>query len=216
MKTSAVAGATVLCLLGGSQPVLAEAMLDAYLGGAFHDDSTIDYDTSFAGSGFDLASWDDSVAAGIRGGYWFEGPLKWFGLGVDLSYFSAEQSTSFGFPISDSTELVLLPVTPMAMVRVPLLASERYSGGRIAPYVGVGPGLFVSVLLNDPFIDDDVGFDVGLDLRAGVTTQLAPHFGLFVEYRRTDVDIEVEDTFGDTFRTNLQSDHVNAGVAIRF
>ena len=31
-----------------------------------------------------------------------------------------------------------------------------------------------------------------------------------------ELEIEIEDSFGDEFRTSLKSDHVNVGVAIRF
>ena len=61
-----------------------------------------------------------------------------------------------------------------------------------------------------------MGFDAGLDVRAGLTVLLARNFGLFAEYRRTDVDVKVTDSSGDKVKTNLESDHVSGGIAFRF
>jgi opacity protein-like surface antigen len=103
------------------------------------------------------------------------------------------------------------------MLRIPLLAGDEFKGGRVQPYGAIGPGLFVSLLTSDLAPDQiDVGFDVGLDARVGVTGMLTPTFGLFLEYRYTDVDVEITDSADDKIRSSLQTNHVNGGIALRF
>jgi hypothetical protein len=57
----------------------------------------------------------------------------------------------------------------------------------------------------------DVGFDAGLDIRAGVAVLLTGGFGLFAEYRRTDVDMKIGD-----IKTTVETDHISGGIALRF
>ena len=102
------------------------------------------------------------------------------------------------------------------MVRLPLFTGDGFENGRIQPYAAVGPGFFLSVLTNASLIGTEVGFDVGLDARAGVTVMLTSRFGLFVEYRYTDVDVETTGGFGSKATSSLQTNHVNGGVALRF
>lgn len=187
---------------------VAETMLDLYLGGSYTDDSTLRFDTTPPFPDQEVG-WDDSFAFGLRAGHWFGGSLRWFGLAGDLSYFRPEA-------VGGIVELHVVPITPMAMVRIPLLADERFVGGRLTPYAGVGPGLVTSVLTSNAVSGANVGFDVGLDVRAGVTIMLSRVFGLFAEYRYTDVDVKVEDGFGDSIETPLASNHINAGIALRF
>jgi len=194
--------------LGMARPASAGTMLDIYLGGAFTDESTLSIDT-FAVSADFQADWDSSVTGGIRVGHWFAGSLRWFGLAADLSYFRPQFEGGLA-------ELHMVPITPMVMLRIPVLQAEGYEAGRLQPYAAVGPGLFTAVLTSDVVSGAQVGFDVGLDVRAGLSILLAPKFGLFAEYRRTDVDLKVTDTGGDKLRTTLKTDHINAGIAFRF
>ena len=197
--------AGVVCLAAAG-PVSSEGFLDLYVGGAYTEDAG----GSFGGVSAPL-SFDNAVAGGIRGGYWFQGAARWLGIGLDMSYFGPDALAG--------TNLHMIPITPMLMVRIPLFARDGFEHGQFQPYAAVGPGMFVSVLTIDvPGIDDvGAGFDVGLDVRAGVAVMLTRVVGLFVEYRRTDVDVEISSfDFAGKFKTNLTSNHVNGGLALRF
>jgi opacity protein-like surface antigen len=191
--------------------------LDVYIGGAFTDDSSVRFET-FAFGNFSIPTeWDDSVAAGLRGGYWLPGPLRWLGLGADLSYFKAEVSSlGPGLPAGGTLKFHLVPLSPLAMVRIPLLRDDGFEGGRIQPYAAVGPGLFLSILTSDVTSGSEAGFDVGLDARAGVAVMLTSTLGLYAEYRRTDVNVNISDSFNDEVKSKLKTDHINGGLALRF
>lgn len=178
-------------------------MFDIYLGGAFTEDSTVEIDT-FGVTTSIPADWDTSVVGGVRVGRWFGGPLKWFGLAGDLSYFRAEA-------VGGALELHMIPITPLVMVRIPLWVGEGHEGGRVQPYAGVGPALLTEVLTSSSNSSVDVGFDLGLDIRAGVAVVLGGGFGLFAEYRRTDVDAKVANV-----ETTVETNHITGGIALRF
>ena len=187
--------------------VSAQGFLDIYIGGAFTRDSSIDFETVLGD--FSLpGDWDGSVAGGVRGGYWFQGWAKWIGLGADISYFQADPSSLVTFH--------LVPISTLAMVRLPLFTGDGFENGRLQPYTAIGPGFFLSVLTNAAVFGTGAGFDVGLDARAGVTVLLTSRFGLFIEYRYTDVDVETTGGFGSKATSSLQTNHVNGGVALRF
>jgi opacity protein-like surface antigen len=196
--------------------VWAEGFLDAYVGGAFTQDSSLDFEISGVPNFSVPVEWKNSVAGGIRGGYWFQGRAKWLGLAGDVSYFQADVDKAIGIPASSLVTFHMLPISPLVMLRVPLLTGDGFDGGRFQPYGAIGPGLFVSILTIDTASGAEVGFNVGLDARVGVTAMLTPLIGLFVEYRYTDVDVEVTDSFDDKVKTSLQTNHVNGGLALRF
>ena len=187
----------------------AEGLLDIYAGGTFTSDSGLTFNVDGDDLGPFPASWDDGWAVGIRGGYWFEGPMKWLGLALDLSYFPASESLGV-------LDIHLLPLTPTLMLRVPLFTRNAHPGGRIQPYAAVGPGFYISLIAEDLFFASAVGFDVGLDARGGVAVQLIRQLGLFVEYRYSSVDVKITDALNDTVKTKFETNHINAGLALRF
>jgi opacity protein-like surface antigen len=76
----------------------------------------------------------------------------------------------------------------------------------VQPYATVGPGFTFTAAHADLSnlgigLDDfeDATFDVGLDARAGIAFQVAPHFGLFGEYRYTYLKPHFEDHVDDAF-----------------
>jgi opacity protein-like surface antigen len=230
-----------LAMLLAWEPARAEGFFDLYFGVGFLQDSDIDTDADdpFIDRDIDYTSevdWDTTPSLGLRGGYWFGeyGP-SFIGIGLDLSYYQAVEDSNFA-----ELEVAVTPMTPLLMLRAPLGYDEDFPGGRVQPYVAVGPGFTLAYAHaeldeitpsnpNDFFYDDfdEAGFGVGLDARAGLAVQLAPSFALFGEYRYTYVephfeeDLEVASTpFG--FETEveiepeLQTHHIVFGASFRF
>src|SRR5262249_52410837 len=117
----------------------AENYFGLRVGGSFTEDgeakakafgTTIDRET---------VGFDASVNGGIRLGLWSES-VPWVGAAVDASYLGADVDGSH-------IDLDVVPVSLMLMLRLPLGGSEEDSPrGRLRPYVGIGPGVFVSLV----------------------------------------------------------------------
>jgi opacity protein-like surface antigen len=218
---------SMLCLLAIA-PVQApaEGFIDIYGGWASTHAADIDVSISSSSLGFvrteshtGKVDFGSSYTLGARAGGWFE-KLPYVGIAGDLSYFKAEDKTA---------EIHVVPLSLLLMLRYPLLKSEKFQHGRIQPYIGVGPSLFFS----DPEVDfrpalpetvSGISFDVGLDLRAGITWQFHKNLALFGEYRYTDFSIDLEQTdilFGfagnkEAMKTQLTTNHFLIGVSWRF
>ncbi len=218
---------SMLCFLAiGRAQALAEGFIDIYGGWASTRDADVDVSISSSSLGFvstesrtEKVDFDSSYTLGARAGYWFE-KFPYVGIAADLSYFKAEDKT---------TEIHVVPISLMLMLRYPLFKSEKFPHGRIQPYVGIGPGFFISVSNVDfrPTLPDTfsgASFDVGLDLRAGLAWQFHKHFAFFGEYRYTDFSINFEQTdilFGlagtkETMKAHLTTNHFLVGVSYRF
>jgi hypothetical protein len=225
--------------------VRAEAFIDLYGGAAFPQGNHADVHTDNPAincctpDGMIFRSaypvdqhfhWETSPSVGLRGGYWFtEQNLPFLGMGLDLSYYRAFQDTGFA-PI----KIWAVPLTPMLMLRIPIGMSERYPGGRVQPYIAGGPGFTIAAAradLSDLGIGlgdfEDTSFDVGADARAGIQFQVAPHLGLFSEYRYTYLKPRFRDTVSDAFgppefeaevhiKPKLETHHVVFGLAFTF
>jgi hypothetical protein len=220
----------------------AQGFVDLYFGAAWPEEDEVDThaDDPIVNEMIRYNSdveWDATPSIGMRGGYWFEEPgFNFIGVGIDLSGYGAFEDSGFA-----SLDAWLTPLTPLLMLRIPLLASEEFPGGRIQPYGAVGPGFTLSAAdadldeLRDDFsgfntrIDDfeAASFDVGLDARGGLTILFSPHFGIFGEYRYTYIEPEFEDetdvcdNFG-CFETDidieptLSTHHAVFGLTFRF
>ena len=128
MKIRSLFLITVLALM---VPVsaMAEGFSDLYVGFAKsqNQDLTagnilIEEETEFEGG----------ISAGYRIGYWLES-APYVGLALEVSYFEQD--------VEDFAELGIIPITPMLMLRIPLLKSPEFPTGEWQPYVGVGPGI---------------------------------------------------------------------------
>lgn len=205
------------CVVGVTPRASAEGFTDIYIGGAFSDASTngVQQQPGFA---YSLDTSSSSWEGGLRGGYWFGGRAKWVGLAADVSYFQpAHVNVDLGlgsFIVVDPIAVNVLAATPLLMLRLPLLAGPEFEGGRLQPYAAVGPGLFTSFVTQNSWTETD--FDVGVDVRAGLAVMLIRHLGLFVEYRYTDFDVTITDAWGLGVESTLSTNHVNAGLALRF
>lgn len=210
----AVLGASIL----GDADARAEGFLDLYIGGAFTaDGDTVVNPASLATLGLGATSYGNSFSAGMRGGYWFDS-LPWLGLAGDVSYFKPDAAVFFFSPDID-----VVPLSALLMLRAPLWRSDEFPNGRLQPYGGIGPGLFISTFYESlPFAGgdfEDTQLDAGLDLHAGAEVLALPWLGVFLEYRFTWVEPEWQDTVGGvstTVRSELATHHVQAGVGFHF
>ena len=182
----AVAALSAALFLGPARAG-AEGFFDLYVSGSFHE--------------FNGVSGEDGIGGGLRGGGYFE-VLSFLDLGLagDLAFFKAD---GVGAPINTG----VFAVTPMFMVRVPLLETDRLPHGMIQPYAGVGPGLFTVVAYGDNFALD-AAFEVGVDFRLGTKVMLLPWLGLFLEYGYTGF------TLLDV--VEVKTNHVKGGVGFNF
>jgi len=190
----------------------AEAFLDARLGGAFTDDSRLEIVVSGVPASASIA-FDDSFTAGLRGGYWLA-PLPWFGIAFDVSYFSPDENALLA-PL----RIDVVPVSALFMVRVPLGKSRALPHGRIQPYAGVGPALFVTFAEENTtnFVAGSV--DLGLDVRGGLNVQILSWLDVFAEYRFTHYEAGLDDDLFSvpvTFRTEIDTHHITGGVGFHF
>jgi outer membrane protein OmpA-like peptidoglycan-associated protein len=147
----------------------------------------------------------DSVTAGARIGYWFEGePMV--GVAGTVSYFQPGASGS-----TAKTEVV--PLSLLAMGRWPLLVSKEFPKGQLQPYLGVGPGFFITHASTPGF--SDTSKEAGLDFRTGAQWLFTPRVGSFVEYRLTHVGTTFRDQ-GVREETSLTTHHFLIGMAYHF
>jgi len=213
MKPSHLLTATVLLgCVSLASAATAEISLDLYLGASFTGDSELDGNVGGMPAAARPVSWDDSIEAGIRAGYWLDGGWNWLGVALDASYYRPDPSDA----VMGLGSLHMIPISPLLMVRMPLFVSERYANGRIQPYLAAGPGFVTSLATSSGTSRREAGFDFGIDARLGLTAVGRPRFGVFLEYRYTDVVVNNRDTLGAKIKTTLESDHLNAGVRLLF
>ena len=65
-------------------------------------------------------------------------------------------------------DLDVVPVSPLLMLRAPLASDEEYPYGRLQPFVGIGPGIFITIVDEQGYSDKPA--DVGLDLHAALSS----------------------------------------------
>jgi opacity protein-like surface antigen len=217
-----------LLTLGAAAPASAEWFADLYVGAAIYADPTIktevQTDVGSASRQTTRAEADTDVTFGGRFGYWLEG-LSWLGFAADVSYFEPEYTPQGGSGALIKAKLRVVPITPLVMLRLPLLQSPEYPAGRLQPYVGAGPGFFVldttvRVLSGlGPEHVSETGVDIGADLRAGVAWSFTPNWAVFGEYRFTHFSVSPSrNTSGGRISTEFDIDTNSflAGVSFRW
>jgi opacity protein-like surface antigen len=209
-----------LVALGAAGPASAEWFADLYSGGVVWVSPTIHVDV---GGTSREKSKDSTVAdftIGGRLGYWLR-PVPWLGFALDTSYyqFDVTPKNAKNVVLQD-VELQVVPITPLVMARLPLLESPDFPTGRLQPYIGAGPGIFLHQRKIDFESDDrisDETVDVGADARAGVAWRFTPLFGIFAEYRFNYFSESADgDIAGGRFDAHSNV-YINSGLAgIRF
>ena len=183
----------------------AEGFIELRVGGSFTDDN--DVKLSVPGASVEFSTeYEDSLTGGGRAGYWFDS-LPWLGLAADVSYFAPDDDT--GGPEYD-----VIPLSPLLMLRVPISTSQEFPNGRVQPFLGVGPGIFIAIADFGSGGDDET-VEVGADLHAGLNFQVTPLISLLAEYRFTYVEPEFH-IQGVDVEPELATHHIGAGVGFHF
>jgi opacity protein-like surface antigen len=209
MRRLTVPLVVVLAILAFAPAASAEWFLDAYLGPAITSGSTLTFTVFDQEQKQDLSG-RSSPVFGLRVGKWFDDlNWPWLGVAFDVSYFRP------------ATDVQTIPLSLLLMARYGLLKDEEFPGGRLQPYVGLGPGFFIS------YANGAVGFqkvdetsrDVGLDARVGLAFRIDSNWSAFTEYRFTHVspswNVEVFGGKTDA-STTFNTHHILLGVSYRF
>lgn len=175
----------------------------------------------------DLKGTDISTPFGGRFGYWFQGQA-WLGVALDLSVFTPDFGDASGPVLPPSltpVNITVAPISALLLLRLPLQKSEDFPRGRFQPYVGGGPGVFFTSMsefagdaVPSPAVLEDSSWTLGFDVRAGVTGLITRRFGLFLEYRYTQVRPKLESSTGGgtvRYEPTFRTQHVVLGVTIR-
>jgi Outer membrane protein beta-barrel domain len=169
----------------------AEVYLDLYGGVALSGKTDAGHERSTAvpldGTAKTLR-FDSSGTVGVRGGVWLD-PYPWFGVAADLSFFQRK---------ADAAHIDLVPLSTLVMLRYPLSKSDQFPKGRLHPYIGAGPSVVyshASINFGPPFgtIHHGSFFGHGVDVRGGLHWQVHKYFGLFTEYRFTQVTVTYDE-----------------------
>ena len=189
--------------------------LDLYLGGVVPEDGDVDAEAEPFGvkikDSANNVDYDNTYTFGGRAGGWAP-KSRWFGLALDVSYFKLD---------ADGIETKVFPVSGLLLF--------RYPGKRLQPYLGIGPGLFVSDIEVDIQLAGEnkkfsgTSVDVGLDTRAGLAWRLFRHFAIFSEYRFTYFEGSYDDKVsaaGTKTKVNIDTTnyvhHFLLGLSYRF
>jgi hypothetical protein len=174
-------------LVSGVEDARAEGFVDFAIGGAFASDTSQKIE-AMGISGTGSGEFEETFLIGGRIGYWFNS-VPWLGFALDVSHFKTEESTDKPSEVP-SFKLEVIPISPLLMLRYPLLKSAEFPRGEVYPYLGVGPGMYVSITevrlidLGLPGDFKSTNFEVGADLRVGIKLFYPTDWcSLFTEYR---------------------------------
>jgi hypothetical protein len=194
-----------------------ERFADLYGGWAFTQDDHGADTESTRPIVTDDAEFDDSPVVGVRLGAWLEAQ-RHLGGALDLSFFSPDGSGGY-----DGVDLRAYLISALLMARLPLLASDAHPNGRLQPYLAVGPSFQVTemkVTISPTHGNArDTSIDPGLDARLGATFLFAPGFGLFLEYRFTYFEPDLEDIKRGVevnLKPELQTHSAQIGLTFRY
>ena len=209
MRRLTVPLVVVLAVLALAPAASAEWFLDAYLGPAITTGSTLNF-TVFNQDQEQNLGGRSSPVFGLRAGRWLDNVnWPWLGVAFDVSYFRP------------ATDVQTVPLSLLLMARYGFLKDDEFPGGRLQPYVGVGPGLFISNADGAVGFQkvDDTSTDIGVDVRAGLAFRIDANWAAFTEYRFTHVSPSwrVEVFGGKTDAdTTFNTHHILLGVSYRF
>jgi opacity protein-like surface antigen len=209
MRRLTLALAVVLTVLAVASEASAQWFLDAYLGPALTSDSKLEF-TAFNEQQRQNVIGRSSPSFGVRVGRWLDDlQIPFVGVAFDVSYFR---------PAAD---VQTVPLSLLLMARYGFLKDDEVPDGRLQPYVGIGPGFFISNLngIIGSQSGDSTSRDIGLDTRVGLAYRFDSNWAGFAEYRFTRVSPTWKvDIFNGTTdaTTTFNTHHIVLGVSYRF
>jgi opacity protein-like surface antigen len=125
---------------------------------------------------------------------------------------------SFNFDLS------VTAVSLNLMGRYPLLKSPDFPRGRIQPYIGLGPGLFITRIEDlEPDLNNNIGSKMltfgGLQVIGGLKFFLLKNLSLFAEYKFSHFTADLSGAsanFSLGATQNIDASHFYGGVAYHF
>lgn len=179
----------------------------------------------------------ESLYYGMRVGYFFK-KYPWFGTAIEFLHFKMIGETDEnkritgtrgGAPINANTRVDTVVqrfdishgvnyLTLDALFRYSLFKEpERFPHGRVQLYGGFGAGPVITHAENTvEGVKNDEKYDVGgagVQAFVGARTLLFKHFGVFVEYKFTHSDLEVDVAGGDG-HVDENTHHIVGGITI--
>jgi Outer membrane protein beta-barrel domain len=150
-----------------------------------------------------------------RFGMWFN---EWGGIALDGPLLQTD-----GYGLNNT----VVSATPLLLLRIRLLKSGSVPNGQLQPYLGIGPGIFLTDQKANFRRDIDSKIDtghmaVGVDLRAGMRWQLSSKLGVFGEYRMTHYKTDTSDhdkaasIIKEYGEGSLTTNHIMGGLTFTF
>ncbi len=233
-KPMLVAALMLMFVLGAASPTRAEWFGSLYLGYGITSSDELTF-TQRMPRTFEDVEFRKTAVWGGRAGYWFRenealGGIslgragRYLGADLDFSYFrpripSQRVRTDVGRGFLGAMDVEVVTLTPEVLARDPLLVDKEFPQGRLQPYIGLGPAIFITSA-NDsgafgPRGGSAAAFGVGFIGRTGVAWHVTENVQLFTEYRFVHASPEFKFTRGPVELT-INSHHFNVGVSYVF
>jgi hypothetical protein len=172
---------------------------------------------------------DNSAIVGGKIGYWFD-VFPLVGAELDIYGFSPDISSppqiAGGVRLTRSLnfELGVTAISINFMGRYPLLKSPVFPRGRLQPYIGIGPGLFITSIEDlEPHPNDNIGSKTltfgGFQVIGGLKFFLLKNLSLFAEYKFSHFTADLSGAsanFSLGATQNIDANHFYGGVAYHF
>jgi opacity protein-like surface antigen len=225
----------MLSLLYWVPTVWAEPYVAAYAGISLLSDTDLKTDfvsvpNQFQARGLRFSTEvDNSAVIGGKIGYWFDFfPLV--GAELDIYAFSPDifsppqTSGSVRLTTPNTFDVSVTSVSFNLMGRYPLLKSPDFPRGRIQPYIGIGPGLFITSIEDlEPDPRDNIGSKTltfgGLQIIGGLKFFILKKLSLFAEYKFSHFTADLSgasERFNLGATQNIDASHFYGGVAYHF
>jgi opacity protein-like surface antigen len=178
-------------LIISPQIVCAEWFENLYINGAFTNDREIKQNSSEP-TFSKKENIEKSATGGCKVGHWFS-KFPYLGLTIDGSILSADPDLDKGH--NKDADLLLVPISTLAMGRIPILKDSDHPMGKFQIYGGVGPAMFYSkagikkffvTILPGDFITEDSKHDsinLGLDSQLGVSWMFDKNAALQLKFK---------------------------------